>query len=143
MGCLLVNYWLCVTNEENWEIIKEKRVWGVPKRSRGFIEKVNVGDLLVFYVSPKKITGIFRAISESFYDEDRIFSFAGFKREEIFPYRVKLEPVVIAEEPVQFDELISKLKFIVNKKRWTGYLRRAMVSIPKEDYDLIFRAISH
>jgi len=55
--------------------------------------------------------------------------------------RVKLEPVIMAEEPIQFKELIPKLKFIVNKERWTGHIRRAMRTIPKEDYDLIFSAV--
>jgi len=137
-----MKYWLCVTNDENWEVVKRSKVWGVPRRSRGFIEQVKPGDLLVFYVSPKKIAGIFKAISESFQDDEKIFSYQGFGREEIFPYRVKLEPVLIAQEPLQFDNLIPKLRFIVNKKRWTGYLRRAMIDIPKEDYDLIFRVLS-
>ena len=137
-----MKYWLCVTNDENWGIIKQKKVWGVPRRSRGFIERVKTGDLLVFYVSPKKIAGIFKAISEPFQDDEKIFSYEGFGREEIFPYRVRLEPVLIAQEPLQFDSLIPKLRFIVNKKRWTGYLRRAMIDIPKEDYDLIFRVLS-
>lgn len=122
--------------------MKRRKVWGVPKRSKGFIERVKPGDLLVFYVSPKKISGIFKAISESFQSDEKIFSCEGLGKEEIFPYRVRLKPVIIAEEPVRFDGLIPKLRFIANKKYWTGHLRRAMIDIPKEDYDLIFRAIS-
>ena len=33
-------YWLCVTNEDNWEVVREKRVWGVPERRSKIIEKV-------------------------------------------------------------------------------------------------------
>ncbi|MEM2352493.1 MAG: EVE domain-containing protein [Thermoproteota archaeon] len=137
-----MNYWLCVTNEENWKVVKERKIWGVPKRNRRQIEAVKPGDLLVFYVMPKRIMGIFKAVSGTFESDELIFSWGEFGREEVFPYRVKLEPVAIAEKPVQFESLIPKLKFIVNKKMWTGYLRGAMRTIPKEDYDLIFDVVS-
>ena len=138
----MVNYWICVTNEDNWEIIRKKEIWGVPKRFRKLIGKVRKGDLLVFYVCPKKISGIFQAISEPFENKERLFSCEGFGREEVFPYRVRLKPSVVAKEYVQFDDLISKLQFIVKKKKWRAYLRRSMIAIPKEDYDLILDIIT-
>jgi len=131
-----------VTNEENWKVVKERKVWGVPKRDRHQIERVKLGDFLVFYVMPQRVMGAFKAVSEPFESSERIFSWGEFGREESFPHRVKLEPVIIPEEPLQFKELIPKLKFITNKKMWSGHLRRAMRTIPKEDYDLIFSATS-
>jgi predicted RNA-binding protein len=138
----MMNYWLCVTNEENWKVVEERKVWGVPEGSRRLIEGVKPSDLLVFYVRPQRIMGIFKVASEPFESDERVFSWGEFGREETFPYRVKLKPVIIAKEPLQFKELIPMLKFIKNKKMWTGHLRRAMRIIPKEDYDLIFSAIS-
>lgn len=138
----MVNYWLCITNEKNWDVVKKRNIWGVPKRSWGFIEKVKPGDFLVFYVSPKRVSGIFKAISEPFVDDEAIFSAEGFSADERFSHRVRLEPIVIAKEFVNFSELIPKLEFIANKKRWSGYLRRAMIQIPKEDYDLIYGVLA-
>jgi len=137
----LVNYWLCITSEKNWEIIRKRNVWGVPKRSWAIIQKVKIGDLLVFYVAPKRVGGIFKAVSEPYVDEEAIFSSEGFRDDERFSYRVRLEPVVLAKEYVDFSSLIPRLGFIVNKKRWSGYLRRAMVQIPKEDYDLLYEQL--
>lgn len=117
----LVNYWLCITNEKNWEIIRKRNVWGVPKRSRGIIQKVKTGDLLVFYVAPKKVAGVFKTVSEPYVDEEVIFSADGFSGNERFSYRVRLEPVVLAKEYVDFSSLIPRLSFVVNKKRWSGY----------------------
>lgn len=136
-----MNHWLCVTNEENWNVIKERKIWGVPKRDKRLIERVKPGDLLVFYMMPQRIMGVFKAVSEPFESAEEVFSWGGFGREEVFPYRVKLEPVIIAEEPLLFKDLIPKLKFITNKKMRTGHLRRAMRTILKEDYDLIYSAI--
>ncbi|ACS89625.1 hypothetical protein TSIB_0560 [Thermococcus sibiricus MM 739] len=39
---------------------------------------------------------------------------------------------------VDFKPLIPKLKFITNKKKWSGHLMgKAMREIPEEDYNLI------
>ena len=133
----LVNYWLCVTNEENWGVVRERKVWGVPERSRHQIENVKPDDLLVMYVKPQRVGGIFKAVSGSFEDRTKVFSWGEFGRKELFPYRVKLEPVIVPKEPVSFKDLILKLGFIMNKKMWTGHLRRAMRTIPREDYEII------
>jgi predicted RNA-binding protein len=39
-----MNYWLCITNEENWKVIREKNIWGVPERHKNTIAKVKFGD---------------------------------------------------------------------------------------------------
>jgi len=134
----LVNYWLCVTNEDNWNVVKKQKVWGVPeKRGKRQIEVVKPGDYLVFYVTPKRFGGIFKAISKPFESEERIFSWADFGREEVFPYRVKLEPSVVAKEPVPVDKLVRKLSFTKGVERWSVLLRRAMFKISAKDFEAI------
>jgi len=39
-----MRYWLCVTNQENWEVMRGKNVWGVEERHRNSILKVKPGD---------------------------------------------------------------------------------------------------
>ena len=36
----MVNYWLCVTNEENWRVVKERKIWGVPREDYDLIFNV-------------------------------------------------------------------------------------------------------
>ena len=136
-----MNYWLCVTNEENWNVVTKKKVWGVPRASKRLIEGVRRGDFLVFYVSPKSIRGVFEAVSEPYEDEKRIFHSGKFGEKEVFPHRVKLKPVIVTKKPVNFENLIPKLNFITNKRMWTGHLRRAMRTIPREDYETIVLAL--
>ncbi len=133
----MAKYWICVTNKTNWDVVREQRVWGVTDRSRLRLWKVEPGDVLVFYVKPKTIGGIFRANSEPFESDKTIFSSTGFSRKETFPNRVRLEKVVIPEKPIAFERLVPKLGFIANKKRWGGYLMTAMLEIPKKDYEII------
>lgn len=138
----MVNYWMCITNEENWKVIKEQKIWGVPeKRGRRLIEGVRPGDLLVIYVMPKRIGGIFRAISEPFESREKIFNWAEFGREEIFPYRVRLEPVNVPETPRPFEKLLGKLSFTKDVKRWSLKLRRATLKISNKDFKLISQAL--
>ncbi|KUH34805.1 hypothetical protein APY94_00055 [Thermococcus celericrescens] len=138
-----MTYWLCITNRANWKVIKEKNVWGVPRRHRNTIAKVKPGDRLVIYLKQErenkevlepKIVGIFEVVSEPYEDSSRIFK--AHVPNETYPLRVKIKPVKLGE--VDFKPLIPKLKFITNKKRWNGHLMgKAMREIPEEDYKLI------
>ncbi len=145
-------YWLCITNEANWKVIKEKNIWGVPERHKNTIAKVNPGDKLLIYLKQERvnneikeprIVAVYEVISEPFKDSTRIFSSKGMKSSgETFPWRVKIKPVKIFDKPVEFKPLISKLKFITNKKKWSGHLMgKAMREIPEEDFKFIVSKI--
>jgi predicted RNA-binding protein len=57
---------------------------------------------------------------------------------ETFPLRIKLKPVKILKKPVEFKPLIPEMRFITNKKKWSGHLiGKAMRTIPEEDFELI------
>ncbi|AKG91656.1 Uncharacterized protein conserved in archaea [Geoglobus ahangari] len=140
-------YWLCITNEENWKVIKEKNIWGVPERHRNTIAKVKPGDKLLIYLKQERIkdkikepriVAVYEAFSEVFRDSSKIFKSPKGMGNETFPLRIKLKPVKIFDKPVEFKPLIPKLKFITNKKKWSGHLMgKAMREIPEEDYKLI------
>ena len=77
-----MTYWLCITNEENWKVIKEKNIWGVPERHKNTIAKVKPGDKLLIYlkqekvgkeIRPSRIVAVCEATSEVFRDSSRVF----------------------------------------------------------------------
>jgi predicted RNA-binding protein len=83
--------------------------------------------------------GAYEVISEPFKDSKRIFKTPKNMGNESFPWRVKIKPIKIFDKPIEFKSLIPKLKFITNKKKWSGHLMgKAMKEIPKEDFILIF-----
>ena len=139
--------WLCITNEANWQVVKQKNVWGVAERHRNTIAQVQIGDRLVMYckqekindeLKPSRIAGVFLAESAVYTDTKRIFSTPkGMVSSETFPLRIKLTPVTISKQPVEFKPLILQLSFIKNKKRWSGHLfdgqSKAMRTLPEED----------
>uniref|UniRef100_A0A7C3MFW9 UPF0310 protein ENW66_04150 n=2 Tax=cellular organisms TaxID=131567 RepID=A0A7C3MFW9_ARCFL len=142
-----MTHWLCITNEENWNVIKQKNVWGVPERHRNTIAKVRPGDKLLIYVKQERdkdevkeprIVAVYEAASEVFRDSTKIFKAPARNKNETFPLRIKLKPVKIFDKPVEFKPLIPKLMFITNKRKWSGHLMgKAMREIPEEDYRLI------
>ena len=142
--------WIASTNRDNWEIIKKNNIWGVPKRNKNSIERSEPKDKILIFVRqenagdtilPSAITAAFDIASKPFEEKTEIFKKPPTMHgEEVFPYRVKLKPVKIFKEELDFKSLIPNLEFITNKKQWTGHLRTAMRTIPDEDYEYIMKA---
>jgi predicted RNA-binding protein len=136
-----MKYWLCVTNQENWEVIREKNIWGVEERHRNAISKVRPGDRLLIYVMgtkkenetlPPRIVAAYEAVSEVFTDPSRLF------KGKVYPLRVRLRPIAVFPKPLDFRELVPKLGLIKNKRFWVGHIRgKAMREIPKGDFETV------
>jgi predicted RNA-binding protein len=141
-----MTHWLCITTEENWNVIKKKNVWGVQERHRNTIAKAKPGDKCLIYVMsakrdkeviPPRIVAAYEVVSEVYKDKRKIFK-PYISTNEVYPLRIKLKPIKIFKKPVDFKLLIPKLKFIKNKQKWTGHIQgKAMREIPEEDYRLI------
>jgi len=134
-------YWLCITNKENWEIIKEENLWGIPEKRK--MPDIKPSDKLIFYVKqegPKdypKIVGVFEAISEPFDDKTKIFK-APPNSNEVYPHRVKLKLEKIFDPPKNFKEIKDKVSFIKNKQYWSlSLLGRAMIKINENDFKIL------
>ena len=126
------SYWICITNSENFDIIRTKKVWGVKSYYKKQIEQVNTGDNLIFYIIGQKLGGIFVATSECYYDGKSIF------RGGTFPHQIKIKPEILPDSPIDFTpELRENLSFINNKRKWMAYFRRAMLLINDEDFGVI------
>jgi len=143
-----MTYWIASSNRDNAEVVREKHIWGVPRRNRSLMHRVKSGDKMLVYVRgeqegetalPSAITGAYEVVSDPYEDETPIFLTPRHMGNEVFPFRVKVRPVAIFDEPLEFKPLIPDLKFITNKKMWSGHLRVAMREIPEEDYRLILR----
>jgi predicted RNA-binding protein len=143
-----MTYWIASSNRDNAEVVREKHIWGVPRRNRSLMHRVKSGDKMLVYVRgeqegetalPSAITGAYEVVSDPYEDETPIFLTPRHMGNEVFPFRMKVRPVAIFDEPLEFKPLIPDLKFITNKKMWSGHLRVAMREIPEEDYRLILR----
>lgn len=140
-----VNYWLCVVDEDNWPIVKEKGIWGVSskcarKLKKLLFSKVKRNDVMVFYVKPRKVIGgIYKATSGIYKDTTRIFNNGN---GEVYPYRIRLKPLLVPDEPVDFRKLVPKLKFIRNKHNWGMYLKTSIRLLGDKDFRTIYQEVS-
>ena len=123
-----------------------KNIWGVPKSRRYTIQNVKKGDKLVVYLKeervdnnrmPPRIVAVCEATSEAFVDYKKIFEAPRRRPNEVFPYRVRIKPIRIFDKPIEFRNLIPKLRFIKDTKNWKAYVRLCMREIPKEDFETI------
>ncbi len=123
------NYWLFVTNIDNWNIIKNKCVYGFNERSKKDISKIKNDDIVVIYVIPKKIGGIFITKSEKIIEN---IKFNG----RNFPYKIKLEKQIIPEKFIEINnEIIKNISIFKHAMSWgTVLMGRSVKKITESDY---------
>jgi predicted RNA-binding protein len=143
-----MTHWIASSNRDNARILDAKHIWGVPKRNKALMQRVKPGDTILVYVRqekeddtilPSAITGTYEVVSEPYEDHSRLFVTPPQMGDEVFPYRMKVRPIKVFPEPLEFKPLIGDLTFITNKTMWSGHLRTAMREITEEDYRLILR----
>jgi predicted RNA-binding protein len=122
--------WLCIVNRDNLEIIKEKRLYGVPEHPTAVkrLSMVKQNDDLLFYaVSPAcKILGKSKASSLMF-KENKLSPWEN----RLYPYRIKISKI---------DQLYVPLRMFINGiSSIHGRIQRGASIIPlkKEDFDFI------
>ncbi|KDE54503.1 EVE domain-containing protein [Methanoculleus sp. MH98A] len=143
-----MTHWIASSNRDNQKILEKKHIWGVPKRNKTLMHRVKPGDTILVYVRqekeddmilPSAITGAYEVASEPYEDHSRLFITPPQMGDEVFPFRMRVKPVAVFAEPLEFKPLIQDLKFITNKTMWSGHLRIAMREIPEVDYQLILK----
>ncbi|MFB0557420.1 MAG: zinc-ribbon domain-containing protein [Dehalococcoidia bacterium] len=110
-----MKYWGCTLSEENWKVVQDKRVLGVPLLWSDRMQNVEPGDLLVLLVVKSKplqqltvsdiiIPGIYEAVSKPFQSQEEI-GFKPYTFEKLpdlgpapLDWRVKIEPQRISKE---------------------------------------------
>lgn len=149
----MTQYWLCILDRENWDVVQKERIWGVTERHRNTIMKTKIGDQLLFYLIGERVEGRklesaiggqAEVISKVYEDTKRIFKSDAYKGiGRIFPLRIKLSCMRSFGEGIPFRPLITELEFIENRGRWGGHIQgRAMRIISENDYRTIIESSS-
>jgi Uncharacterized protein conserved in archaea len=158
------NYWICVTNPYNWDIIKAKNLWGTDNRYEKTMRRISVGDKFVIYTTglygwknvhipnisslkrlSNSIVGIYSVVESYRYDNIPI----GWKnregKDETYPHRVKIAPILMDFKPIPLGRqkegqpYRDELWFIADKsKSWYSLVYASMMRIQKDDYDTIY-----
>ena len=99
------NYWMFIINQENWEIVRSKNIIGSNNINKLKIIKEN--DYVVVYVKKpvSSLTGILKVIS-NYVDRKSLFKGGN------YPYRLKLSPIKILDNPINIKTILNELNFI-------------------------------
>ena len=132
-------YWLFITDEKNWKIIKRKKIYAVKENYLKKFNQVQNDDLAIIYVKAKKIGGIFMIKSKE--KSTQIL----FKDKE-YKYKFNLGEKIVGKDSLEMSSmLIQKLsifKNIKNVNRWGSVLMgRAIIQIKKEDINYIHKLL--
>ncbi|BFH73676.1 EVE domain-containing protein [Sulfurisphaera javensis] len=141
-------YWIIPVQEDMWETILKTHVFGFRRESPQ--KYIKPGDYIIFYVGKYyakkyggKFVGIFKVISDWYYDETVLFPNEKLVGKAVEVYRIKLEPILVGE--CDSKDLIRSLSFIEDKFQFSKYLRNVPANlkrpIPEEDVKKIEECI--
>ena len=136
------NYWMVVLTPENFKISKELgfTVHGLGRKYRKRVERMELDDLMLFYVSGLRKWAVTASIKSKKYEDHSPIWRAGRDGDKL-PYRVKLSPNIVLEEEDYIDagEVGPRLEYIKRwePERWPLAFFDALHLLPQRDYRLI------
>ena len=137
------NYYMIITTRADYKKDLENKFEfiGFPERNRKSVEKFNVGDKVIFYVT--KVSSFAASVEisgESFYSNKQVWT----DEYDIWPYRVKSKKEYAIENEnnmVFIKDIWDDLEFIKNKGKWGSQVQGSFRKISEHDYNVIYRHI--
>ena len=126
------NYWLTITNIENWEIIKDRLIYAFNEKNKPFFDELKTGDLIVMYVIPKKIGGLFEVTFKKSNEKTNL-------RGDKYLHRINLKKILIPNSELDVnDRIVENISIFKNSIRWgTILFGRSIKKITEKDYNYI------
>jgi len=136
-------YWIVVGSPDNFEIARRRGfdIFGFKSSRRREASEMKPGDKLVFYLTGvMKLAGIATVDSPYFEDHTPVWR-SEKKPGEDFPFRVRVKPDVLLDEPNYLDVREIGPRLAYTKKwpaeHWRLAFQGNLHQIPREDYQLI------
>lgn len=136
--------WITVGTPENFEVLRKRKfdVTAFKSSRKKQSGEMQPGDKIVYYLTKEVLFGgIVEVMSEAFEDRtDLGFNVEGYE-DEVYPYRVKSKPVVIAKKGEEIDvrditDLLEKTKNFGPKKLGMAF-RGNLHKISQSDLEVI------
>jgi len=136
-------YWIVVGSPDNFEIARRRGfdIFGFKSSRRREASEMKPGDKLVFYLTGvMKLAGIATVDSPYFEDHTPVWR-SEKKPGEDFPFRVRVKPDVLLDEPNYLDVREIGPRLAYTKKwpaeHWRLAFQGNLHQIPREDYQFI------
>lgn len=139
----MARYWIVVGGPEIFAKTREMGFTrhGFKSTRRGMAAKIEPGDLLAFYVTGRKqFAAVARVKSRVVEERTRIWQ-SDKKPDEMYPYRVEIEPVVTPPESAWPDAEPYHDRFSWTQKwpraNWTLAYQGNLHEVPQADFELL------
>ena len=136
------NYWMMVLPLDNWRITRAHgfTVQGFSNVHKKKVERMELGDRLMFYLGDARKFGSTASISGKYFEE-RAALWRPETPNELYPHRVRIVPQMVLEEPELIDafQLAPRLEYVRKwpPEDWPLALLGQLHLIPKKDFLLI------
>lgn len=108
-------YWIFVTDDTNWKIIKHRNIYGFNNRSKKYLDNLNEGDFIVMYIKGSKIGGLFKI--KSLVCKSKLNFKSG-----VYPYKISLVKILIPKQMMNIKRIVQNISIFKGMKRWGGAL---------------------
>ena len=137
-----MNYWMLVTNPENFAVTKglNFEVQGFSSRQKRKTDRMSPGDRLLFYVTGWRVFPVAATLqSTTFRDTSPLWT--SHRPDEAFPHRVRMRATTIPPEDKYLDalEIAPRLEYIRRwpPDRWLLAFGEELHLLPRRDFELI------
>ena len=135
------NFWMIVCNEENFRISQDLgfTIQGLKAQYRRKVQRVEVGDRLLYYVSGIRRFTATALVTSSYQEDDApIWKNEGSTG---WPYRISIKPEVVLDESQYIDAglLAHRLDYVRRwpPENWYMAFQGNLHLLPKNDFSLI------
>ena len=139
----MARYWIVVGGPEIFATTRDMGFTrhGFKSTRRNMVKRIGPGDLLAFYVTGRKqFAAIARVRSEVSEETTRIWH-SSKKPDELYPFRVDIEPVVTPPEEAWLDAEPYHDRFTWTQKwpraNWTLAYQGNLHEVPQADFELL------
>ena len=113
----IIYYWICITNKDNWNVIANEHIWGVKYSQKRNIERIEIGDKIIFYVKGGMLKGIFESNSTMYESKKKLFNPHPLgDQNEIYPLRINLKLITPSILESNIIEILEEISFIIKKR---------------------------
>jgi predicted RNA-binding protein len=135
-----MNYWLILTDQESWKVIKKNRIYAFKNESS--LRKISINDKLIVYLKPLQISGIFKI------DSLKTSKKALFKNPDFIHY-FDISPETVPKSSLNLVEgkninpFIQEISIFKGKKKWWCVLMgKSILKLNKKDYWLFHKNLT-
>ncbi len=136
------NYWMLTITPENFKVTRDLgvTVQGFTTLSRKKVERMEVGDRLLFYVTVAQLFPASATVTTTFF-QDQAPLWKSIHQEERFQYRVHIRPDALLDERDYIDarDIAPRMEYVKKwiPEQWPWAFMGELHLIPKKDFGML------